>query len=183
MNKQSCCSFTGHRSEKLPWKDETSKQAENFKMQLCVEICLKIKAGCDTFFTGMCNGVDIIAGEMIIELKELHPNIKLIAVIPYEEFPSNWSEEWRERYFDLVSKADKEVLLNNKYKPKCFIQRNQYLVDNAKHIIAVHNDGDYKSGTFQTVKMAKRKYRSIVIINPENLELERIESKPKFTLV
>jgi len=164
--------FTGHRAEKLPWKDENSKQAEDFKMQLCIEINLKIKAGCDTFLTGMCNGVDIIAGEMVLELKETYPHIKLISVIPYEEFPTNWSEDWRDRYFDLVGKADEEVMLNYKYHPKCFKQRNQYLVDNAKHLIAVQNKDDVFSGTMQTINMARRKRRDMIIIEPNSLKIE-----------
>jgi uncharacterized phage-like protein YoqJ len=176
MKTENNCSFTGHRAEKLPWKDETSKQAEDFKMQLCIEIVHKIKAGCDTFYTGMCNGVDIIAGEMVLELKETFLNIKLIAVIPYEDFACSWSEEWRERYFDLLANVDDEVLLNHKYKSKCFKQRNGYLVKHAGHIIAVHNDGDNKSGTHQTINMAKRRDRSIVIIEPKTLKVDRILS-------
>jgi uncharacterized phage-like protein YoqJ len=183
MNFKNNCSFTGHRADKLSWKDETSKQAENFKMQLCIEIAHKIKAGCNTFYTGMCNGVDIIAGEMILELKETFPHIKLIAVIPYEDFASSWSEEWRERYFDLLAKVDDEILLNHKYKPNCFKQRNEYLVKHAGHLIAVHNNGDYKSGTYQTINMANRRNRSIVTIEPNSLETKRIESKSKFTLL
>lgn len=177
MAIERACSFTGYRAEKLPWADENSKQAEDFKMQLCIEICQKIKAGCTTFYSGMCNGVDIIAGEMVLELKETFPHIKLIAVIPYEEFASSWSEEWRERYFNLLVKVDDEVLLNYKYKTNCFKQRNEYLVKHAGHLIAVQNYEDVFSGTMQAIKMARFRNRNIVMIEPSNLGIKKINGK------
>jgi len=173
------CAFTGHRAEKLPWKDESSKIAEDFKMRLCIEICYKINAGCNTFLTGMCNGIDIIAGEMVLELKQTFPFIELTAVIPYEEFASAWSEEWRERYFALAEKADKEIMLNTKFVPNCLRQRNKYLVDNAKHLLAVQNSGDTASGTSQTIDFAVKLNRDIVIIEPKSLKIERITGRLK----
>lgn len=42
---------------------------------------------------------------MVLDLKQAYPDagIQLVAVIPFEEQASRWSEAWRERYFRILT--------------------------------------------------------------------------------
>ena len=74
MRQHRCC-FTGHREHKLHRaEDEIRKALEE-------AILLAIRGGFTTFITGMATGVDIWAGEIVLELKSQYPELKLIAAV------------------------------------------------------------------------------------------------------
>lgn len=54
--------------------------------------------GYQTFITGMAYGVDIWAGQIVVELRKNNPDLHLIAAIPFPGFESRWSNEWRQAY-------------------------------------------------------------------------------------
>ena len=86
MRRHRCC-FTGHREHKLHRsEDEICKDLEE-------AILLAIKGGFTTFITGMATGVDIWAGEIVLELKRQHPDLKLIAAVPFEGFEKSWDND------------------------------------------------------------------------------------------
>lgn len=70
----------------------------------------------------------------------------------------------RDRYFGIVSKCDKETLLQNHYTNDCMQKRNEYMVDNSDYVIAVW-DGK-PSGTGNTVHYAESKGKTIITIKP-----------------
>ena len=61
------CCFTGHRPEKLNITEEEVKRL--------LEITIKraVKEGFHTFITGMARGVDMWAGEIVLNLKNTIP--------------------------------------------------------------------------------------------------------------
>lgn len=117
----------------------------------------------------MAQGADIWAAEIILELKKAFPDepIKLIAVIPYEEQASKWSDDYRERYYNILSQVDEEILLQHQYTKGCLHKRNRYLVDQSGHMIAVLDNS--KGGTAYTVNYAIKNNLDVIIINPNEL--------------
>ena len=83
---QRCC-FTGHRPGKLQASEMQIKRA------LAAAIDSAYSEGYRTFITGMAQGVDIWAGELILEFKGLHPDIHIICALPHPEFEKRWSRE------------------------------------------------------------------------------------------
>ncbi|MBR0302267.1 MAG: DUF1273 family protein, partial [Clostridia bacterium] len=76
---KTCC-FSGHRPHKLGCPENVVKEL------LRTQIQKAISDGCSTFITGMAPGVDLWAGEIVIEEKKASSDIKLICAIPYPEF-------------------------------------------------------------------------------------------------
>ncbi len=163
------CCFTGHRPQNLPFGfNEEEDSCKKLKAMLLNSIMLLItQYGVDHFISGMALGVDMYAAEIVLELKKTYPHIKLEAAIPFEEQSVKWSEPFRDRYYDILSKCDKESMLQYHYTSDCMQKRNKYMVDNSDYIIAVW-DGK-PSGTGNTVKYAKQKNKKILIINPSDL--------------
>jgi len=169
MKKNTCC-FTGHRPQKLPWGyDEEWEDCVKLKLKLACEIEAMRQKGVTTFISGMAIGVDMWAAEIVLDLKRAYPQdtIKLIAAIPFEGQANKWSNEYRERYFDILAQADQEVIFQEHYTKNCMHERNRYMVDNSAFMIAVYN-GE-KGGTANTLKYAESKGLNIVIINPNDL--------------
>lgn len=118
------------------------------------EIDQAIADGFTTFITGMARGVDIWAGEIVLERQNEGVPIRLICAVPYPGFESRWSEEWRRRYQAILEKADLVRYISPRYTADCFQKRNEWMVNHAARVIAVFN-GE-RSGTKNTIDYAER---------------------------
>lgn len=166
------CAFTGHRPQSLPFGfNETDERCVALKKIIREHIIKLIEnEGVTHFISGMAIGIDMFAAEIVLGLKASYPGITLESAIPCESQADKWTEEQRDRYFDIASKCDKETLLQTRYTPDCMHKRNRYMVDQADYIIAVW-DGR-PSGTGKTVQYAQRQGKSIKVINPKTLVVE-----------
>jgi len=169
------CAFTGHRAEKLPWGyNEADFGCIKLKNILREEIERKIGLGVNVFYSGGQNGIDLIAGEIVLLLKKEYPFVRLVVVLPFEGIADRWSEGLRDRFFSVMENCDEEVVLSRKYYDGCYKARNHYMVDRAKHLIAVWDMGLRSSGTYQTMMYAKMRNRDITVIDPVTTETEKI---------
>lgn len=150
------CCFTGHRPQKL------NRAEGDIKRDLEKAIKSAISNGYSTFITGMAYGVDIWAGEIVVRLKETNLDLHLIAAIPFPDFSSRWSGEWKGQYEELLKKADLIKVICPFYNAGAYQRRNEWMVDHSAHIIAVFN-GE-KSGTKNTIDYAQRRGVQIEII-------------------
>lgn len=166
------CAFTGHRPQSLPFGfNEADERCTELKKALREQIIRVIEEESAThFISGMAIGVDMYAAEIVLGLKSKYPGITLEAAIPCESQAEKWSEEHRDRYFDIISRCDKETLLQTRYTPDCMDKRNRYMVDHADVLIAVW-DG-HPSGTAKTVMYAQNQGKPIIVIDPRTMEIE-----------
>lgn len=146
--RQHRCCFTGHRPEKL------SRSETEIKKDLEVAILQAINDGFVTFITGMARGVDIWAGEIVLQLRKQNPNLHLIAASPYEGFESRWSADWQRRYKNILDQADLVRFVCKGYSKACFQIRNEWMVNRSTRVIAVYN-GE-AGGTRNTIEYAER---------------------------
>ena len=105
-----------------------------------------------TFITGMARGVDIWAGEIVLQLRKQNPNLHLIAASPYEGFESRWSTDWQRRYNSILEQADLVRFVCKGYSKACFQIRNEWMVDRSARVIAVYNGEP--GGTRNTIEYA-----------------------------
>ncbi len=171
MREKSCC-FTGHRPSKLSWGyNEEDSECLRLKTKLRKVIEGKIKEGVRIFYTGMAQGVDIWAAEAVLLLREIYPNngIRLIAVIPHEEQAKYWSKEYQDRYFKILAVVDEKIILYPHYTRSCMHERNRYMVERSKYLIAVF--GGEQGGTSSTIDYARKRGLEIVSIDPNTLNI------------
>lgn len=150
------CCFTGHRPEKL------IRSEAKIKKDLEAAILQAVNDGFVTFITGMARGVDIWAGEIVLQLREHNPNLHLIAASPYEGFESRWSEDWQRRYTDVLEQSDLVRFVCKGYSRACFQLRNEWMVNRSARVIAVYNGEP--GGTQNTIKYADTLNIETVII-------------------
>lgn len=126
---------SGYRSYELNiFSDEDEKVffiKEYFKRRLSEYI----EQGVEWVIIGGQLGVEIWAGEVVIELKETYPDIHLGILLPYTGFSSKWNEKNQLSFEQLCSKADYvNYTSNQEYKHPGQLKGNQEFILN-------HTDG------------------------------------------
>lgn len=140
MNRETTCCFTGHRPEKLPWReDEGDPRCLELKARLAGVVEAAYEKGMRHFLCGMARGADFYCCEAALALRERRPGVTVEAVIPCEEQAARWRERDRERWFSLVERCDNETMLQHHYDRGCMLRRNRYLVDHSAMLIAVYD--------------------------------------------
>ena len=163
MNRETTCSFTGHRPDKLPWRgDESDPRCLALKERLAAAVEDAYDKGMRHFLCGMARGADFYFCDAVLELRERRSGVTLEAVIPCEEQAARWSERERERWFSLVERCDGETMLQHHYDKGCMLRRNRYLVDHSSMLIAVY-DG-MLGGTMYTLSYAMKRGLETVIL-------------------
>ncbi|MEA5003018.1 MAG: SLOG family protein [Christensenella sp.] len=171
MNKSHTCCFTGHRPHKLPFlRNEDHPQYRLLEQQLITNILKKaLTDGCDTFLTGMAQGIDILCAELVLKIRELiGEHLRLVCAIPYLAQAQRWEATEQARYKKILAQADHKILLGSEYADGCLLARDRFLVEHSAHMIAVY-DGASAGGTKYTLEYAYRKNLSVCEINPNRL--------------
>ncbi len=166
MEREKTCCFTGHRAEKLPWRnDERAPGCLRLKAALADVLSSLYAGGVRHFICGMATGADMYFGEAVCALREEHPDVMLEAAVPFQGQEQRWDERWRRRYFRLAESCDKITVLHSAYTPTCMRDRNQYMVDASGVLVAVYN-GE-RGGTQSTMLYAMRQGLEIIELSPD----------------
>lgn len=147
--------FTGHRFY------DFSKR-EFIQERLTSAISEAYDHGIRNFISGFALGIDLMAAQLVQSLKCNLPGISLTAAIPFEDQAERYNIYDKRVYGRLLELADKVIVLSDCYYPRCFLDRDEFMVENASYLIAYY-DGREKGGTYYTVKKARA--RGIPIIN------------------
>lgn len=161
MNRKTTCCFTGHRIEKLPWRNnEKDPACLALKRKLYDTLSALYGAGYRHFICGMATGSDIYFGEAVVALREERPDVTLEAAVPFEGQAARWPSELRRRYFRLAEECDRLTVLRSSYTPDCMMERNRYMVDRSSVLLAVYNGT--AGGTRNTMLYALRENVRVV---------------------
>lgn len=126
------------------------------------EIMMAIDDGFNIFLCGGAQGVDTWAANIILELKEKYPYIKLILVIPFEGYNSFVTEI---NYSRTIKYADEIIVVGAEKGVKGFTKRDHYMIDRSERVIAVYDErSKIKSGTYRAVQYAEKKRKDIRFI-------------------
>lgn len=156
--EETCC-FTGHRA--IP-----KQQYDSTYTALKAEIISLIETGYRYFGTGGALGFDALAAQVVLELRQAYPHIKLILVLPCLEQTRGWSEKDIATYEDIKNRCDKYTYISEHYYSGCMHKRNRHLVDHSSACIAFLTKQN--GGTAFTVDYAEK--HNVRVINIANYE-------------
>ena len=163
------CAFTGHRPQKLPWRfDETAPGCVALKETLTTQITALVADGYTEFLTGMAEGVDLWAAQLVLALRETNPALRLHCILPCAEQSARWSAASRKQYRAVLEQADSIIFVNRANKKDCMLERDRFLVSYASVVLAVYN-GERRGGTAATVRYARKLGRELIVIDPSTL--------------
>ena len=166
MERETTCCFTGHRPDKLPWRDdEKDPRCVALKERLTAAVEEAYDKGMRPFICGMARGADFYFCEAVLSLRERRPGVTVEAALPCEEQAARWKERDRNRYFSLVAQCDYETMVQHHYDKGCMLRRDRYMVDRSAMIIAVY--GGVLGGTMYTLAYAMKKGLEVNILDVE----------------
>jgi len=142
--------FTGHRTIR-------PEHLERVRTYLASTIEQLYEIGCRDFYCGMAVGFDLLAAEIVIELKSICPQMRLIAAVPFRHQDRFYSEVDKVRYRNAIASSDDIITLSTRYDRHAYRTRNAFLIDHAAHVIAYYDNNLGISGTGQTIRMALNK--------------------------
>lgn len=151
MLKEKACCFTGHRILGRDFNEST----------LIRGIEYLIAQGVDTFICGGAMGFDTVCAEAVLEMKKIHPQVRLHIYAPCKNQDALWQKADRERYKRILKKADYVDVPKEEYFDGCMKIRNYKMVDDSAFCICYMNSP--RSGTGQTYRYAKG--RGLTVFN------------------
>lgn len=146
------CAFTGHREIGF-----------GFDIGLLMNTVEKfINEGIVRFYCGMAMGFDLIAADVVLEMKKLYPDVQLIACVPCPNQERYYPENEKNKYKRILAQCDKVEVLSDGYYNGCMFVRDRFMVDNSNRVLAYMNKP--VGGTAYTVKYAKSKKKEVYLI-------------------
>lgn len=182
MKKISTACFTGHRPGQLPFPTYPGSDGYRRLSDLLDYYILYLHKshGVTSFISGMALGVDMLAAERVVRLRDAGIPISLVCAIPCDEQASRWKGEDRARYKVLCDTANEVIQVGHEYTPDCMQERNRFMVNNSAFCIAVWN-GDI-GGTSSTVRLARRSKLHLYIIDPSDFTVTIESGDPEIGL-
>ena len=182
--------FTGHRPDKLGGYNPNNPIMLDLKQKLTALIeQLIVEKGISHFYTGGALGVDQLAFWCVHALKAKYPHIQNIVAIPFKNQSIKWSPAQQKSYEEMLSLADEVIDVSHipaydskeapdlpieSFSSKKMHKRNEYMVDQARFVIAVY-DGT-NGGTSNCYRYAKKNERTVYVMNPKKEFELRIEA-------
>lgn len=152
MEKIKTCSFTGHRRIRLEDKDALASLLKR-------GVKYAYDQGCRRFLAGGAIGFDTMAALAVLELRDSHPDARLVLVLPCRDQDRYFSFEQKKTYRAILDSADELIYTSEVYTDTCMLRRNEYLAKNADVMLAyLYRE---RSGASQTVRLA-REYGAVV---------------------
>lgn len=158
LQPRHCVAFTGHRL----YRDEARALLPPTLERLYAR-------GFRTFLDGMAVGFDLAAARAVLEMRERHADVQLIAVVPFRGQEHRFPTTWRRLYGEVLDRADAVEILAEAYHRGCYAVRNDFLVDHAQVVVAWY-DGS-AGGTRHTVERARVRHREIINLHPRAVTL------------
>ena len=114
------------------------------------------------FGAGVAWGFDMLAEETVLQLKEDYPHIRLVLVLPCppNQQTLKWNANQRQRYYEILERADKVRILSQQYTRGCMLARNRRLVDGSAYLICYLRE--QRGGTAYTVRYAREQGLDII---------------------
>lgn len=160
IEKERAVSFTGYRTEKIIRTCKESNPISYVLNAVSEVVELLYNEGYTTFLSGMAVGFDMIAAEAVLALKERHPDVRLIAVIPYEGQEIGYDDLDISRYNRIYRNAE-IIFTSRSYHDKAYFDRNDYLIANCSKVVCYYTG--LIGGTMYTINRTKK--ANIPIIN------------------
>lgn len=161
---ETCC-FSGHRVIPEDVR-EPLREALEREIRFLVDCC-----ECYRFCSGGAAGFDLMAAQVVLELKKENPQLELWMILPFERQAARWSTEEILEYSRIIALADNVKYIGEEYFPGCYRRRNQRLVDESD--FCLYYMTRKKSGTGMTVAYANQKGIKIRNLAEDPLVLER----------
>lgn len=168
MATVSRCCFAG------PVYDKTKIAEQAMVTELKSSIAKAIEEGTKTFVIGMSKGVDLLAGDILIDLREKDKEIKIICIEPYKNSNYAWQEAWKQTYNYVLAMADYKKCLSTNWEAGIYDRKLDYIAERCDKAIILYDGDDHSDARYliDKTKTFKKTWLSTTGENWNRLEKE-----------
>jgi uncharacterized phage-like protein YoqJ len=167
---------TGYKSHELGIFDENHLGIGYIKKVLQRRLIAFIEDGLEWVLISGQLGVEIWCGEVVIELKQQYPQLKLAVLTPFYNQEERWNDIKKEQYGILLQQADyvDSITKRNYDSPNQLKLKNQFLIEKSDGLLVIYDDDKVGSPSYY-ITYAKAKSETsdyqIFYIYPDEIEL------------
>lgn len=143
---------TGHRPNRLGGYSERQR----LRLVRFAEAILE-RIMPEKIYTGMALGWD-----QAVAAAALNLDIPFVAVIPFRGQETKWPVESKNRFHVLCEEASEVKVLRERYHPKAFFERNEYMVHEAESILVLLDPDVGEGGTRHCYEFARRQEKRAI---------------------
>ena len=165
IDKDKTVAFTGYREDKIKISTNNPDICHIIKIKLREKLLDLYNNGYTTFLSGMAEGFDMIAADVVLDLKKEYSDIALVSVIPFTGQTLSFTPQQTEHHNDILNNCDSKIILYEHYFKGVFFLRNDFLINNCSYLVTYY-DGQ-KGGTQYTNGKAKKNLIPIINICEE----------------
>ena len=125
------CTVSGGSVDESPFgQDERHPDCIALKLALSNKFSTLIDNGIKDFFINAEYGIPLWAGEILTGLRQILVSSHRVHIcVPYEEQAARWSDEVRERYYNLHETADSVTMLRTRYTENCYQETDHFMLN------------------------------------------------------
>ena len=117
---------SGYRSYELNIYNQTDPKYLYLKEFIKDRLIRYIENGTEWFVITGQMGIELWAGEVVLELKEEYPEVNLAVLLPFTGFGENWNETNKTMFEQVITQADYVNYTSNKaYESPAQLKGNQ----------------------------------------------------------
>ncbi|OZM57325.1 hypothetical protein CIB95_07625 [Lottiidibacillus patelloidae] len=167
---------TGYKAHELGIFDNKHPGVRIIKQVVKTKLISLIEEGLEWVIISGQPGVEIWAGECVVELKEKYENLKLGVLTPFFNQEERWKDDAKERYNQLLLEADFVDSISKKpYEdPSQLRIKNQYLVSKTDGLVILYDEDKPGSPSYYLTEAQKRYENDenypILYITPYDIE-------------
>ena len=147
-----CLSFTGHRNL-------STAERGILKRSLPALLEQQYAIGKRIFLSGGALGFDTLAATEVLALRNRHPDVRLMMILPCRSQADRWSASDQRIYTEILRAADGVLYVSEVYFSGCMQKRNRFLIDHADTCFCYLTH--CRGGTWNTVSYAYDRQRLI----------------------
>ena len=152
---------TGYKQHELGIFDDKHPGIAFIKKALESRLLALLDEGLEWVIISGQLGVETWAAEVVIELKEMYPQLNYAVITPFLEQEKNWNDTNKEQYRMLIANADYEISLTSiPYEaPWQFVEKNKFFLRNSDAMLIVYDEENEGSPKF--IKEAADRYAEV----------------------
>jgi uncharacterized phage-like protein YoqJ len=168
--------LSGYKSHELGIFDPKHQGVVIIKKAIEQKLRTFLDEGLESVFISGQLGVEMWAAEVVFELKNEYPDLKLAVITPFLEQEKNWNDHNKEYYQSILSRADVvKSTSEDTYKgPWQFKKRDDSVLNYTDAALFVYDDE--KEGSPKFLKEKTKKYAEKTDYNIYTIDMYELQT-------
>ena len=167
--KAKSCAILGCNPIAFPWGyDEEDERCAALKLALLNRITTLRSESMTVYYVVLDSGAGLYSAEMIADLCENDPAIRLICVVPYETQATKWTPELRDRYFNVQARCSDVLIVSREEDQARELRAMLEAINRAATVVLATGADDLYVLVVQ--QYAKQLKRDVIILDTKKLQ-------------